>query len=232
MKEYVLLLSDCSLFQGIRLTELDSMLECVGARKKIYKKDTYVFLAESETSYFGIVLSGAVIIVEDDFWGNRNIIERIERGGLIGAAFSFGGTTKLPVSVIATEDSEVLLINSKRISLTCSSVCPFHTKLINNLLRNMAQKNTFLLRKIEHLSRRSTREKLLSYLSSQAFKSRKSEKFRESGTTAVTFEIPFNRQELADYLALDRSAMSSELCRMRDEGILEFKKNRFTLHKA
>jgi CRP-like cAMP-binding protein len=229
MKEYILLLSGCSLFQGIKLTELDSMLECIGARKKIYKKDAYVFWAESETGYFGIVLSGSVIIVEDDFWGDRSIIERVERGGLIGAAFSFSGITKLPVSVIATEDSEVLLINSGRIGVTCSSACPFHTRLINNLLRNMAQKNALLLRKIEHLSRRSTREKLLSYLSSQVSKARKNEKFREPGT--VTFEIPFNRQELADYLALDRSAMSSELCRMRDEGILEFKKNKFTLNK-
>jgi CRP-like cAMP-binding protein len=139
-------------------------------------------------------------------------------GHIFGETFSMGNTTKLPVSIMAVEKSELLIFSSRRILRPCASMCSFHTVLIRNVIRDLARKNMVLMKKIEHISRRTTREKLLSYLSSQS-QNKKSD----------VFDIPFNRQELADYLSVDRSAMSTELSRMRDDGLIKFCKNRFEL---
>ncbi|MDR0877782.1 MAG: Crp/Fnr family transcriptional regulator [Treponema sp.] len=213
-------LINCPLFAGIKLGELDNLISCLGGRKKKYPKDAYIFMADETPRNFGIVLSGSVLVVQDNFWGNRSILERIESNGLFGAAFALGGFEKLPVSVIAAEDSEVYLIDGSRITQTCQSACTFHNRLIRNLMGNLAKRNALLIQKMEHITQRTTREKLLSYLSSQALEHKSN-----------SFEIPFDRQELADYLSLDRSAMSSELGHMRDEGLLSFHKNQFTLNK-
>jgi CRP-like cAMP-binding protein len=122
---------------------------------------------------------------------------------------------------MAAEKSEILWINYKKIISTCSAACLFHTSLIKNLIQNLAQKNILLMQKIECITKRTTREKLLAYLSAQV-----------SHTIGNTIQIPFNRQELADYLSVDRSAMSSELGKLRDEGILRFNKNKFELLKT
>ncbi|MDR2158660.1 MAG: Crp/Fnr family transcriptional regulator [Treponema sp.] len=213
-------LLNCSLFEGMKTGELDILLDCLGAREKTYEKDGRVFAAEETPLRFGIVLSGALLVVQDDFWGNRSILERIEPRGLFGTAFVLGGFEKLPVSVTAAAKTEVLVMNGNGIARPCRKTCAFHSRLIRNMMENLARRNVLLVQKIGHITRRSTREKLLSYLSSQALK-----------IGNDSFEIPFNRQELADYLAVDRSAMSSELGRMRDEGLLDFHKNRFALHK-
>jgi CRP-like cAMP-binding protein len=188
-------------------------------------------MADDEPRFIGVVLSGALHILQDDFWGNRAILARAEPGELFGEAFSCGGVKKLPVSVQAVEQSEVLLIDLSRIITTCSSACVFHRDLIKNTLQDMARKNIALIKKMEHITRRTTREKLLSYLSSQAQQLLATPtlvgKFPAQGSTAFT--IPFNRQELAEYLSVDRSAMSAELGKMQGEGLIRFNKNRFEL---
>ena len=111
-----------------------------------------------------------------------------------------------------------MFINIERILVTCSNNCPFHNKLIRNLMHDLAQKALMFHRKIDVISRRTTREKLLSYLNYEA---------RRQGSGS--FDIPFDRQGLADYLEVDRSGLSLEISKLRKEGILESRKNHFTL---
>ncbi|MDR2633296.1 MAG: Crp/Fnr family transcriptional regulator [Treponema sp.] len=215
------ILKACSLFMGIDETDVAAILECLGAWQKHYEKNTFVFIADTPLSAaipVGILLSGKLHLIQDDFWGNRSIIAQVSPGGLVGEAFACGELRRLPVSAFTTEASDILLVDYKRIVTLCSSVCVFHARLIRNMIRILAEHNHRLIQKIDHLSRRTTREKLRSYLSQEA---------QKAGTG--DFAIPFNRQELADYLGVDRSALSQELGKMRNEGLLSFDRNRFSL---
>jgi CRP-like cAMP-binding protein len=147
-------------------------------------------------------------------------VARVEPGELFAEAFVCGGVQKLPVSVMAAEPSEIMRLDFNKITRACSSACNFHTGLIQNMIAILAHKNILLMEKIECLTQRSTRAKVLSYLSAVA-------KRHKNGIIT----IPFNRQELADYLSVDRSALSAELCRMRDEGLVAFHKNKFHIMK-
>ncbi len=204
------------LFLGIEGSERESLLGCLQAVRRRFKKGEMIFSAGDAPSV-GLLQSGAVQVTAEDPMGNRAIIGRMEAGDLFGEAFACAGAARMPFSVEAALDSEVLLIDVKKILITCPTACPFHSRLIENLMAILARKNIMLGAKIRHLSRRSTREKLLSYLSEQA---------REAG--ARSFSIPYNRQELADYLCVDRSAMSAELSKLKAEGFLDYDKNQFT----
>ncbi|MDR1985884.1 MAG: Crp/Fnr family transcriptional regulator [Treponema sp.] len=224
MKKAALLmgiLRHCSLFTSIDEADVMAILDCLGARQKHYGKNNFVFIADTPLSAaipVGILLSGRVHLIQDDFWGNRSIIAQVEPGGLVGETFACGELSRAPVSAMAAEASDLLLVDYKRILTLCSSVCAFHSRLISNMIRILAEHNLRLIQKIDHITRRTTREKLRSYLSSQA---------KQAG--ASHFDIPFNRQELADYLGVDRSALSNELCKMRNEGLLQFDHNHFSL---
>ncbi len=218
MEKYLKILADGPLFAGIAPNELASLLGCLNAVQKRYVKNSHIFMAGDKVAAIGLMLSGRAHILQDDFWGNRSIIAQLTAGDLFAEAFCCAGVSKMPVSVMAAEDADILLIDYSKIITPCSAVCDFHKQLISNMLGIVARKNVMLTQKIEHATRRRTREKLLSYLSSRAL---------TNGTD--TFKIPFNRQELADYLAVERSAMCAELSKMRDEGLLDFKKNSFTL---
>ncbi|MDL2209508.1 Crp/Fnr family transcriptional regulator [Desulfovibrio sp. OttesenSCG-928-O18] len=206
------------LFAGIEESQLESLLDCLTAVKRQYGKDEFVFVAGGKATSVGIVVSGGVRVLQEDFWGHRAILAHIGPGGLFGEAFSCAEKDALPVSVIASEQSTILLIDYRKIVTSCSSACVFHARLVMNMMRILAEKNILLTRKIEHLSKRTTREKLLSFLSAQAV-------FAKS----TTIEIPFNRQELADYLCVDRSALSRELGAMQSEGLINYDKNSFEL---
>lgn len=221
MKNYFNILRTCTLFRGIEEVETSAMLECLGASVKAYGKGAYIWMAESKAAQVGIVLSGSVNIIKEDYWGNRTILTKAEKGEMFGEAFSCANMERLPVGVVATENTEIMLIDCKRIITTCSSACIFHSKLIENMLKTLAEKNIIMTQKMEHMGKRTTREKLLSYLSGQAVKAKSN-----------SFTIPFDRQELADYLSVDRSAMSNELSKMRDEGILSYRKNSFVLENT
>lgn len=214
-------LKKCPLCVGIEEKDLTALLTCLGAAQKNCAKDGFALLAGDPAGAVGIVLTGTLHIVQEDFWGKRAILARLTPGELFGEAFACAGIKHLPVSVVAAEAAEIMLLDYRKIIAPCPRNCAFHAVLIGNMLRILAQKNVLLVHKIEHLTRRSTREKLLSYLSARA---------REVGRSS--FAIPFNRQELADFLAVDRSAMSNELSKMQAEGILTFKRNEFELFKV
>ncbi|MDD5021948.1 MAG: Crp/Fnr family transcriptional regulator [Endomicrobiaceae bacterium] len=218
MKEYIEILKKVPLFNKIKHEELSAILSCLSARESSYKKDDYVWNVDDKITEVGIVLSGSVNIIKEDYWGNRAIISKAGIGKVFGEAFSCSETEKLPINVVACENTKILFVNYKKIITVCSNSCRFHSYLIDNMVKILASNNIRLIQKIEHLVKRSTREKILSFLSEQAEKSKNN-----------SFVIAFNRQELADYLSVDRSAMSNELCKLRDAKILKFHKNQFTL---
>lgn len=207
------------LFAGISEEGVDQVLACLSARPRHFDKQA-MLLRAGDAPVMGVVLAGSVHILQEDFWGNRSLLGRAGPGDLFAEAFACAGVLRLPVSVEACEPTDVLLLDAGRLSAVCPTACPHHVQMIRNLLRLMAEKNVGLARKVEHMARRTTRDKLLSYLSAEA---------RRSGGSA--FSIPFNRQQLADYLAVDRSAMCSELSRLRDEGLLDFHRSAFVLRQ-
>ena len=177
-----------------------------------------MFSSGESIEKFGIVLSGQVQVVQDDYYGNRSILGKIDIGNLFGESFACAEIKTLPVSVITTTESELLFIDCHRLAVPCAKACGFHSRLIQNMLSIVSMKNIALTQKIEFTSKRTTREKLMAYLSSEAKNARSSR-----------FCIPFNRQELADYLSVERSAMSAELSKLRNDGVLKFHKNQFDL---
>lgn len=218
MNQFYPILQKCALFKNIDTDELKGMLDCLDARAVSYSRNEIIFCEGDPARYVGIVLSGKVQIIKEDFFGNRNIIALMEVSQMFGEAFACAGVQKLPVTATAICDSKILLMPCRRIITTCSNSCEFHNRIISNLLQILAAKNLLLNQKLELISRRTTRDKLMAYLMSQA-KQNKSN----------TFTIPYNRQALADYLGVDRSAMSAELGKMRREGLIDFHKNQFHL---
>lgn len=221
MKEYDWELVEKSpLFSGMNKEEVRQALQCLGSEQKIYEKDAYIFQHGETITQIGLILSGSAIIQKEDFWGNCDIISHVSKGELFGESFACMEMKEMPVSVVCKERTEVLFLTYQKIIRTCPRSCDFHQKLLQNMIRVMATKNFMLMGKMEHMMKRTTREKLLSYLSEQAM-------WKKSDT----FQIPFDRQELADYLGVDRSAMSSELGKLKKDGILQFHKNKFILLK-
>lgn len=216
--ENALVLKKCPMFTGISENDIKPMLSCLNAKEIKVRKGELIFAAGDRPEYVGIVLSGSVHVVQEDYWGNRTILVAVQAGGLFAEAFSCAEAAVLPVSVLAHDDCTILLIDFKRILTTCSSSCVFHTRLIRNLMKILANKNIALTQKIEYITKKSVRDRVLSYLSACAL---------SEGSNS--FSIPFNRQELADYLSVERSALSNTLGKMRKEGIINFEKNIFSL---
>lgn len=220
MKKYFEILRKCSLFEGIEDENLIPMLGCIGANVKNYRKSETVFAEGGLADYIGIVLSGLVQIERTDYYGNRSIATTVEPSELFGESFACAGVTEMPVSAIAKENSEVMLIDCNRIISPCSNACSFHSQMISNILKIVATKNIFLNQKTEILSRRSTREKLMAFLMQQAKRHNSNH-----------FTIPYDRQALADFLAVDRSGLSAEISKLRDEGIIKSRKSEFIILK-
>ena len=218
MKKYIGILKKTRLFSGVSEEEIFSMLSCLSAQLREYGKGEYVFQRGEHVSRLAVLLSGELHVRRDDYWGNRTIISHIGKGEMFGEAYIAPESPAIMNDVVATEESVVIFFDVRRIITTCSTACPHHTAVVGNLLFAVCEKNRRIVQKVGHLSERSTREKLMSYLSLEATR---------QGSGSIV--IPFDRQELADYLSVDRSAMSKELCRMRDEGLLRFRKNKFEL---
>lgn len=218
MKNTDPVLAQCPLFDGIQPEDLSALLGCIGGRTLSVPKGQAVFHEGDPATYVGMVLSGAVQLVREDFYGNRSIVAHIGPAELFGEDYACAGIAALPISVVADMDSQVLLMDCRRIIVSCSSACAFHSRIIHNLLRLVAVKNLVYDQKIQITSQRSTREKLMVYLLNQA---------KLQGSSSFT--IPYDRQELADYLEVDRSGLSAEISKLRREGILESERNRFKL---
>lgn len=206
------------LFQGLTPSEAESMLSCLGAVQKSYEKGQVIFHAGDIIQTMGIVLSGSVNIENDGLWGNRDILNHITPGQIFGETYACIPGEPMMVNAAAAEPAQVLFLDMRRILTSCPSACPHHSRVIRNLLAATAQKNLNLSRRIIHTSPKTIRGRLLSYLSFLVVR---------QGSSTVT--VPFNRQQLADYLSVDRSALSNELGKMRREGLLEADKNTFTL---
>ncbi|MBR2778862.1 MAG: Crp/Fnr family transcriptional regulator [Firmicutes bacterium] len=218
MKEYLPVLKRTKMFAGVGEEDIFPMLSCLGARLRTFKKGEYVLRQGEHLSDIVVLAEGSLHIQKDDYWGNRSILGQIGAGEIFGEAYAAPDSGALLNDVIAVENSAVLFFDVKRVITTCSSACRFHTMVVQNLFFAISEKNRSLVQKLDYISRRTTREKLISYLSEEAKKQ-----------NSANITIPFNRQQLADYLSVDRSAMSNELCKMRDEGLLKFQRNRFEL---
>lgn len=218
MKDFFDILRECPLFDRIGDESLKEMLGCLNAKERSYKKGDVVFAEGDKAKYLGIVLEGNVQLVRVDYYGNRSILANIEPPQLFGEAFACAGLKSLPVDAVAAADTRILLLDAQRIARPCGNACPCHGQTILNLLHIVAKKNLVLHQKIEITSKRSTREKLMTYLLLQA-----------KNAKSHTFTVPYDRQELADYLEVDRSGLSAEISKLRNEKVLECRRSTFTL---
>ena len=218
MKEFFPILRSSSLFSGVSEEELAAMLSCLDTRMEAFPKEAFLLRTGDTVESIGIVLSGSVLVIQEDIWGNRNILSKAGSAQTFAAAFACAFGSILNVSVIADTPTTVLFLNVKRILHVCPSACSHHSRIIRNLLTDLAEKNLRFSEKLTHMGQRTTRAKLMSYFSAEA---------QRLGT--YEFDIPFSRQQLADYLAVERSGLSLELGKMRDEGLLDFYKSHFVL---
>lgn len=212
-------LTTTELFKTMTAEEVKNILECLNAKVKSFKKNEYILRRGDIAKSVGLVLSGSVNIEKDEIWGSHSIISNIPKGYAFAEAYACSENKFLMIDAVAAENTEVLFINIEHMLTTCSSGCQFHNKLIKNLVTVIAEKNLNLTRKINAITPKSIRERLFVYFSYQVMKG-----------NSYSFEIPFNRQQLADYLCVDRSAMSNELSKMQKEGLLSFKKNSFCIN--
>lgn len=218
MKKYFNILRKCPLFNQIEDENLIALLGCLGAKIESFDKKYTIFAEGTPAKYIGIMLSGSAQIARMDYYGNRSILSGIEPSEIFAEAFACAEVRSLPVTVTANEPCEVMLIDCNHILHTCTNNCRFHQQLIFNLMKDLASKMIMFQQKIEVTSKRSTREKLMAYLTLQARK-----------TNSESFDIPFDRQELADYLEVDRSGLSAEISKLRREGVIENHRNHFVL---
>lgn len=218
MKKYISILKHTKLFAGITDREIEEMLSCLNAQIKDFQKGEYIFHQGEYIHHIAVLVEGGLHIQQDDYWGNRSIINRIIVGEMFGEAYIAPESGALINDMVAIDKSTVVFFDARRILSTCPSACRFHSMVVQNLFFAISERNRKLVQKLGHMSKRSTREKLISYLSEESKRN-----------NSASFTIPFNRQQLADFLSVDRSAMSNELCKMRDEGLLLFEKNKFRL---
>lgn len=218
MRQYLDLLARTALFTGLTQAEIGAMLDRLPASVRCYPKGAPVFHSGDRVTAVALLLEGCVHIQKEDHWGNLSILSEIVPGEIFGEVYACLGGAPILHHAVAAAPSRVLFLDVDRLLSADPSAGPFHSRLIRNLLSVLAAKNQLLAQKLAHISQRTTRGKLLSYLSEQSQKA-----------GSPSFHIPFNRQQLADFLSVDRSAMSHELCKMRDEGILSFDKNHFVL---
>lgn len=203
-----------ALFQGISWQEFPALLTQLNARRRQYDKGAVILHRGDQTARLGLVLSGTVHMVKEDFWGARTIVGLARPGEVFAESYACLPGAVLEVSVLAAADTEILFLDAAPALDGGAGGAQFS----RNLLAMLAGRNLTLTRKIGHMARRSIRDKLLSYLSAQAMQ-----------TGGPEFDIPLDRQQLADYLAVDRSALSTALGKLRGEGVLTFRKNHFCL---
>lgn len=218
MQKYLDVLLRCQLFMGMTAEDLLALSGCLGAKPRGCAKGEMILGEGDRADRVGIVLSGMVQVIREDYFGNRSMMAKLGPAGMFAEAFALAGVAAMPVTVVAAESCEVLLIQVDRITHPCANACGFHQQMIYNLMRILAQKNLACNQKIEVTSKRTTREKLMAYLMMEA---------KRAGSSS--FLIPFDRQELADYLEVDRSGLSSEIGKLRKEGVIESERNQFKI---
>ncbi len=215
--KYIFNIKKNRLFNGINEDNIKSLLPCLKANIKEFSKDQFIFHQGDIIEKVGIILDGKIKIERVDFWGNNTILRTLSKNEMFGEIYAFE-KAPLELSIIASTECKILFLDFNKIIKPCNIACAFHTDLIINLLQIFAKKTTLMNKKLEILSKRSIEDKLLSYLKSISLKN-----------NSKTFSIPYNRQELADFLVVNRSALSKELMKLKKEGIIDYNKNTFTL---
>ena len=219
-KEYLSELKTMKLFYGIQESEMTAMLGCIGAYLKEYKKNQYIITLEENVEAVGILLSGKVDMIKEDLWGNKTLLVSMQKGELFGESFSCGIVKNATVSFVADTASMILFLPFSRILRTCNMSCKFHHRLIENMVTVSAEQNIVLMDKVDILSKKTLREKIATYLLQEASKQQ-----------SLYFDIPLGRVQLAEYLCVDRSALTRELNTMKAEGYIDFDKNTFRVLK-
>ena len=218
MKEYIGQLLENQLFFGIKEKEMGPMLKCLNGFIKTYKKGEYIIFEQDIVHNIGIVLEGRIDMIKEDIWGNKTTLVHVGTHELFGETFACGKNPSAAVSFYAAANSKILFLPFDRVMHTCTMACEFHHRVIENMVTIIAEKNRRLMEKVDIISKKSLREKILAYLSQQA---------QIQG--AKYFEVPLGRLEMADYLCTNRSALTRELTSMKEEGILDYDKNMFQL---
>lgn len=211
-------LSKFKIFKDIKQDDFIFLTSCLKFKDKKYNKGQMLYTEGEILEDLGLIISGCLSIEHYDIKGNVNILNVIKKGETFAESYAAQKSIPLSVNIRALEDCHIIFMNIEHLLTACPSNCTFHNQLIKNLFSIIAEKNLHLSDKILHSSPKTIREKVQIYLSSQ-------EKINKS----KSFEIPYNRQQLADYLNVDRSALSKELSKMQKEGVINFRKNRFTI---
>lgn len=219
LKKYLSVFRKCVLFRGLSDDEILSSLHCLEAETEKKERQEYILRAGDKTNAIGLLASGEALIIQEDLWGNRNVITRLVPGDFFAESFAVIPDAILSVSVVATEPCEIVKLEITRLLTMCSSACGCHSRMIRNLVTALAKKTLVFNDKITHMSKRRTREKLLSYLSAESFRQ-----------NSLSFDIPFDRQQLADFLCVERAAMSAELSKLQKEGMLKTDHSHFELN--
>lgn len=219
MTGYLEYIRQSHLFDGIGDDEIVQILNCLGYSIRLYRKDKVIAMEGNDIRYIGIVLQGAVDMVKEDLWGNKDMLTRMLPGDLFGETFACGIEAESVVTFVASATTEALIVPFNRVLKTCSNACGFHEKLIRNFIFMIARKNKALMQKLEVVTKKSLREKILAYLSQQAQEQQ-----------AKYIQIPLGRKELADYLCADRSSLTRELSGMKKEKIIDFERNTFRIY--
>ena len=206
------------LFEGITPEERKGMLGCIGYHLERFRKGDIIAIEDDSIRSVGIVLTGSVDMIKEDVWGNKVLVSRMGKDEIFGESFAWGKNKQSAVTFTVSEDAQVLVIPLDRVMHSCTNTCVCHRQLVENMVHIIADKNRDLIHKIEVISKRTIREKLLAYLSSQA-----------QSHNSHYFEIPLGRTELAEYLCVDRSALTRELAKMREEGLVDYDKNCFRI---
>lgn len=204
------------LFEGISESEIYGILKCLKSHTKIYPKSDFIYLNGESIPSIAILISGEAQVKKENILGDSMIIGTLSKGDMFGESFACMSMKTIPVTVLALEKCEVLFMDVFNIINICTNACSFHRLLISNLLKIIAQKNVLLNQKMSYITHKTIRNKLEAYFYDMIEKS-----------GSYTFTIPYNRNELADYLCADRSAISRELSKMKSEGIIDFNKNVF-----
>jgi len=216
MRQYLPELRQSPLFDHISDEDVVRTLTCLNAQAILFERGRIILHQGSSARHFGVVLRGAAQVMQVDHQGNHTIITAVGPGELFAESFACAGCDALPASVVAIEDCEALMFEQARVITGCRNGCMAHSRLVTNLMRSLALKNITLNQKLSIITRRTTRDKLMAYFDAQ-----------RSRANTQRFVIPFDRQGLADYLGVERSAMSAELSKMKKDGLIDFKKNEF-----
>lgn len=207
-----------SLFEGISSDDLTRLLSCLGIREKSYEKGETVIHEGEPVESIGLVVSGSIQIMRNDYEGNRMILSCFGSGSIFAESFVCAGVARSPVCVIASEKTGIVFLPFKKMIHSCESACSFHHQLIENMMKLLARKNLLLNAKIEIVAKRTIREKVLSYLEQEKRKNQ-----------VAQFAIPYSRNELSDFLCVDRSSLSRELAHMQSEGLITYNRNFFEI---